>query len=63
MLLTAPLFIVTTFKVNPDGNAVGLEMIAEFEVGSNGFNYAFENYIEQQAVHWNKLMLINAKGV
>lgn len=46
MLLTAPLFIVTTFKVNPDGNSIGLEMIAAYEVGTEGFNYAFENYIE-----------------
>jgi len=46
MLLTAPMFIVTTFKPNPDGNSVGLEMIAQFKVGTEGFNYAFESYIE-----------------
>jgi hypothetical protein len=46
MLLSAPLFIVTTFKVDPDGNKVGLEFIAQYPVGSPGFNFAFENYIE-----------------
>ena len=63
MLLTAPLFIVTTFKANPDGAAIGLEMIAAFDVGTEGFNLAFENFIELYHNHRKRLLLVNAKNV
>jgi hypothetical protein len=63
MLLSAPIFIVTTFKPNPDGAGVGLELIAEYEPGDPGFNFAFENYILLQTDHRKSLLLINAKSV
>jgi hypothetical protein len=63
MLLTAPIFIVTTFKPNPDGASVGLELIADYEVGTEGFNFAFENFIELYYYNRKNLILVNAKSV
>jgi hypothetical protein len=63
MLLTAPLFIVTTYKSDPDGASVGLELIAANEVGTDGFNFAFENFIELYYYNRKKLILVNAKSV
>jgi len=63
MLLTAPLFVVTTFKPNPDGAAIGLEMIAANQVGTDGFNLAFENYIELYYYNRKSLILVSAKNV
>jgi len=46
MLLSAPFFIVTTFVPNPEGIGIGLDFVGEFEPGTPGFNFAFENYVQ-----------------
>jgi hypothetical protein len=60
MLFSVPVFDTATFITPPTSYTFGLELMAAYQVGSDGFNMAFDYYVQEEVKTNTPLILVSA---